>query len=106
MDAARVARALNRQGIFFERWCASIVRSTPGWIVKNVAYPVEHPIPAGVRGRIRKEESSLDIRAESRHSGNVLTMPIECKRHMPTYAEWIFFRAQPKREADIDALVR
>src|SRR5260370_10664452 len=57
-------------------------------MVKTTNYPVEFPPPNGF---IRGKESKLDIRAEYRKGGVILTLPIECKKNNPEFVNWVFF---------------
>lgn len=80
--------ALNIHGTFFERWCQYLVTQTPGWSVKHANYPVGFP-PRN--GPLLGEASALDIWAEFMTSDAILSIPIECKKHNPELANWIFF---------------
>lgn len=80
--------ALNIHGTFFERWCQHIIAQTHGWNVRQVNYPVEYP-PRN--GPFLGEASALDIWAEFKTQESILTLPIECKKHNPELANWIFF---------------
>jgi hypothetical protein len=80
--------ALNIQGTFFERWCQEIVAETHHWSLAGANYPVEYP-PSN--GPLPGVQSELDIRAELRVGDNLLTLPIECKKHNPEFVNWIFF---------------
>ncbi len=80
--------ALNIHGTFFERWCQHIVANSQGWNVKSANYPVEFP-PSN--GPFPGQASALDIWAEFQAGNNILTLPIECKKHNPELSNWIFF---------------
>ncbi len=80
--------ALNIHGTFLERWCQHIIAQVPGWNVKFVNYPVEFP-PRN--GPFLGEASALDIWAEFKIQDTILSLPIECKKHNPELANWIFF---------------
>ncbi len=99
VDVDAVVRALNRQGIFFESWALSTASRAEGWKVRSANFPVEHQ----AQDRLRARESSLDIRIESRSANEILTMLIECKRHHPDYANWVFF---PKSTENVPSEVR
>ena len=83
--------SINIQGVFFERWCQSLVTKS-SWNLKSVNYPVEFPPP---NGPIRGKESTLDIRAELRRGDTLLTMLVECKKNNPEFINWIFFSKHP-----------
>jgi len=80
--------SINIHGVFFERWCEELLRSTPGLKVVSTNYPVEFPPPSGP---FRGKESALDIRAELRHDYQIATFIIECKKNNPDFVNWIFF---------------
>ncbi len=80
--------ALNIHGTFFERWCQHIIAQIPGWNVKFVNYPVEFPPRNGL---LSGEATALDIWAEFKTQDTILSLPIECKKHNPELANWIFF---------------
>lgn len=81
--------ALNIHGTFFERLCQHIVAHSQGWNVKSANYPVEFP-PSN--GPFPGQASALDIWAEFKIGDNILTLPIECKKHNPELSNWIFFQ--------------
>ncbi len=83
-----IVHALNIHGTFFERWCQHVIVQTPGWNVKHANYPVEFP-PRN--GPFAGEASTLDIWAEFKKEDTILSLPIECKKHNPELANWIFF---------------
>jgi hypothetical protein len=79
--------SLNIHGTFFERWCQHTIRQAPGWKVKRANYPVAFSVPSGPY-----TASTLDIWAEFKKGDTILSLPIECKKHNPELASWIFFR--------------
>jgi hypothetical protein len=85
--------SINIHGVFFERWCEDLIRST-GLKVVSTNYPVEFPPSNAVS---RGKESALDIRAELRKDNLVFTFIIECKKNNPDFVNWIFF---PKGETE------
>ena len=88
-DREWAIHSINIHGIFFERWCQSVVSESPGWTLNSANYPVEFP-PAN--GPIRGKESTLDIRA-SREVGDVrISLLIECKKNNPNFVDWVFFQ--------------
>ncbi len=89
-------RAINIQGVFFERWCKQVIASTGGWRVVSSNYPVSWPPP---NGPLLGKESALDIWAELRNERFVLTVLIECKKNNPDFTDWVFFLKQPVGQA-------
>lgn len=85
--------AVNIHGVFFERWCAHIVRSLPGWRVRSTNYPVKLPPDAGTPG----QESSVDIIAQRAIDDRLLTLVIECKKNNPEFVNWVLFRRHESR---------
>jgi len=94
-----IIHSINIHGVFFERWCQAQIGKTPPWSVKSTNYPVEFPPPDGPW---RGKESTLDIRAEMEHSGDLLTLIIECKKNNPDFVKWVFF---PKPSEHIYTIV-
>lgn len=85
-DSEWTIRALNIHGAFFERWCRELIRKTQRWELKYANYPV------GVEGVV---EGELDLRADLRTDGHLVSLLIECKKHNPEFVDWIFL---PKRD--------
>ena len=81
--------SINIHGIFFERWCQSVVSESPGWTLNSANYPVEFP-PAN--GPIRGKESALDIRASREVGDERISLLIECKKNNPNFVDWVFFQ--------------
>jgi hypothetical protein len=92
-DDQKTVHALNIHGTFFERWCYwAVSEQSPQWAVKTANYPVE-VTPSASSGRGR--ESALDIWAQYAapdFGNNIFSLLIECKKHNPELARWIFFR--------------
>ncbi len=80
--------SINIHGVFFERWCRRTIESTNEWKVVSTQYPVDF-VTSG--GRIRGNESDLDIRAEFNSGLQRITLLIECKKNNPDFVNWIFF---------------
>jgi hypothetical protein len=91
-----VVRSINIHGIFFERWCQSVVEEADGWSLDAVNYPVEFPPP---NGRWRGKESALDIRASRDLGDQRLSLLVECKKNNPEFVDWIFFQKPGKRSS-------
>lgn len=90
-----IVHALNIHGTFFERWCQYAISQIPEWHIQQVNYPVEFP-PRN--GPFLGEASALDIWAELSKQDTILTLPIECKKHNPELANWIFFRHRHEQQ--------
>jgi hypothetical protein len=79
-----IIHALNIHGFPFERKCQEIVSKTGNITLVSTNYPVKFPHIGG-------KESSADIWAELGPRSKRLTLIIECKKHNPELARWIFF---------------
>lgn len=87
--------SINIHGVFFERWCQSILEARKRWnrILSNypVAYTSKHLV----------KESALDIRAYTQVSAIRTTLLIECKKNNPDFIEWVFFPPNQKQNTNI-----
>jgi hypothetical protein len=92
-DNEWTVHSINIHGAFFERWCQSVVESTPGLRLDSVNYPVEFPPP---NGPVRGKESTLDIRASVDRDGTRFVLLLECKKNNPEFINWVFFE-KPRR---------
>jgi hypothetical protein len=87
-DSEWTIHSINIHGVFFERWCQQAIESVNGWKVEATQYPVDF---ISQNGRVRGNESALDIRAELNHESLHITLLIECKKNNPDFVNWIFF---------------
>lgn len=87
-DLEWTIHSINIHGVFFERWCQKTIESTPPWKVVSTQYPVDF-VSSG--GRIRGNESALDIRAELNRDDQRITLLVECKKNNPDFVNWVFF---------------
>jgi hypothetical protein len=87
--------SINIHGVFFERWCQSILEARKRWnrILSNypVAYTSKHLV----------KESALDIRAYTQVNAIRTTLLIECKKNNPDFIEWVFFSPNQKQNTNI-----
>ena len=87
--------SINIHGVFFERWCQSILEARKRWnrILSNypVAYTSKHLV----------KESALDIRGHTQVGAIRTTLLIECKKNNPDFIEWIFFLPHQKQNTNI-----
>jgi hypothetical protein len=79
-----MVHSINIHGVFFERWCQTVISNTHGWSVKTTNYPVSFPLVGG-------QESALDIYAEIYSYSRRIIVPIECKKNNPEFVNWVFF---------------
>jgi hypothetical protein len=95
-DEEWIIHSLNIHGLFFERWCQSVIVRTGGFDLVASNKPVEFP-PAGHAATTK--ESSLDIQAIHTYGNDArLTLTLECKKNNPSFVNWIFFPVfQPRR---------
>jgi len=82
-----LVHAINIQGMFFEGWVADTLRRREYWSVAATGLPVS--VPRGTS----TQESELDVLAERDGDELRLTLFIECKKHNPDYAQWVFFKS-------------
>lgn len=94
-DTESMVHALNIHGTFFERYCEQVIAATPPWTVRATNYPIAHP---GMAPTDPRTSSELDIRAEMPVGRHLLTLLLECKKHNPELATWVFFL--PTRPTD------
>lgn len=87
--------SINIHGVFFERWCRSILESRGRWNRIFSNYPVAYTSKHSVK------ESTLDLRAFTQVSAIRTTLLIECKKNNPDFIEWIFFPPNQQRNTNI-----
>jgi hypothetical protein len=87
--------SINIHGVFFERWCQSILESRRRWNRIFSNYPVAYTSRHSVK------ESAVDLRAFTQVNAIRTTLLIECKKNNPDFIEWIFFLPNQKRNTNI-----
>lgn len=89
--------SINIHGLFFERWCQSVVVASDIWRLEAANYPVAFPLR---NVHFPTRESNLDLRVEF-NSGTERrpTLLIECKKNNPEFVDWIFFPKDPAPSA-------
>lgn len=90
--------SINIHGVFFERWCQSVIAKLQGWSVTKTNYPVAFPPP---HYSFHTKESSLDIAAEHSSHRRTLLLLIECKKNNPEFVNWVFFPKRHQSESNL-----
>lgn len=81
MEQNSLTGALNKEGFFFQKYCAEKIRAS-GWTVEIEEYPIS-------------ENESFDIKATLALFETTLnTAVVECKRSDPKRKQWAFFRKE------------
>lgn len=92
-DTDWTIHSINIHGEYFEEWCQETIRSTGGWGVDMIEYPVEFPSPYSKRV---PKEGALDMRANFQNNNNQYSLLIECKKNNKDFVNWVFFPKRPK----------
>lgn len=97
-DHEWMIHSINIHGVFFERWCQSVIAGAGRWRVTKTNYPVEFP-PSG--SSFHSRESTLDIAAENRSHRTHVSLLVECKKSNPEFVNWVFFPRTRMADTDI-----
>lgn len=76
---ADFADALNRDGFFFQKYCAQKIKEA-GWVIDFEEYPISENQTFDIKANLVLFETALNIAV------------VECKRQDPTRKSWVFYR--------------
>ncbi|MDH5482744.1 MAG: hypothetical protein OEY22_07695, partial [Candidatus Bathyarchaeota archaeon] len=82
MEQSDLTEALNREGFFFQKYCAEKIKES-GWSVETEEYPISKDESFDIKATLVLFETALHIVA------------VECKRSDPKRKRWAFFRQEP-----------
>lgn len=88
MDKAKATEQLDLSGVFFQDYCAALIKSLTGFNTRTEE-PFTYP-PSN--GPLTGLSASIDVLAVYSDSRKSLCFAVECKRALPQTKHWLFFR--------------